>query len=216
MNRYAFLLVPIVSEQPWRYKMNNRYILIRIFGIFIFSCFASQSMATNWPTTKAEFSRLPAYCLARHGPKYGISVPESEINKWKRILGAGFLHVHHFCAGLNTLRILDRKIPEKHELIGVLGEFEYTQRHSPKDLPLLPRIHVEKGKLLLRLDRNGEAVREFLQAIKLKPDYTLPYAELSDYYEKNELTKDAINILEEGLKHSPNSKRLKRRLDKLK
>lgn len=196
--------------------MKHRFIFCRTLGIILLSCIASKSLATAWPTTKTEFSKLPPYCLARHGPKYGIHVPKPEIEKWQRILGGGFLHVHHFCAGLNTLKILERGIPKEDQLIGVLKEFEYTQSHSPKDFPLQPLISVEKGKLLLRLNREADAIREFLHAIKLKPNYTLPYAVLSDFYVKYGQEKEAESLLEEGLKHSPKSKMLKRRLANLK
>lgn len=51
--------------------------------------------------------------------------------------------------------------------------------------------------------------------MKLKPGYASSYAALSDYYKKIGLKKRAKDILEEGLKYSPNSKKLKRRLEKL-
>ena len=97
----------------------------------------------------------------------------------------------------------------------MLKEFEYTQKHAGKNFPLQPKISLEKGKVLLQLNRNTEALSEFQTAIQLKPSYTPPYAELSDYYVKIGIPDQAENILKQGLKHSPNSKSLKRRLAKL-
>ncbi len=56
---------------------------------------------------------------------------------------------------------------------------------------------------------------EFRHAIELKPTYTPPYVALSDYYVEKGQIEEAKKILEEGLKHSPESSRLKRRLKKL-
>jgi len=194
-----------------------RSILSRTLAIILFSFVFTESVATKWPTTESEFAMLPPYCKARQGRQYGLKMSEAEIQKWKRALGPGFNNVHHFCAGLNTLYILNKKVngAGKAELGGVLKEFEYTQTHSSKNFPLQPRISVEKGKLLLRLNRIGEAISEFQQAMKLKPSYTSSYAALSDYYVKIGLLDKAESILKEGLKYSPNSKKLKRRLKKL-
>ncbi|MCB1879539.1 MAG: hypothetical protein H6964_01945 [Chromatiaceae bacterium] len=193
----------------------KKYVVLFI-NLFLLLLISSESLATAWPKTRAEFASLPPYCLARQGKQIGLTVSEVEIKKWERILGGGFLHVHHFCAALNTLKILDRGTPKEYELQGVIKEFDYVLTQSPKNFPLIPLINVEKGKVLLRLNQRGEAVREFLNAIKFKPNYTLPYAVLSDYYVQYGQEEEAKSILEEGLKHSPKSKMLMRRLAKLK
>lgn len=186
-------------------------IINRTIAIILFSAVSAESMATNWPKTESEFALLPPYCKAKMGPGNGLKVPEAEIQKWKQALGPGFMHVHHFCAGLNSLNSTSVAA-----LRVVLKEFEYSQKHSPKDFPLQPKISVEKGKLLLRLNRSAEAVSEFQHAIMLKPNYAPAYAALSDYYAQyDQLIDKAKKTLEEGLKHSPNSKMLKRRLAKL-
>ena len=168
---------------------------------------------TYWPSTAVEFARLPPYCKARAG-KGNLKPSEVEIQHWKQKLGPGFLHVHHLCAALN----FNNKYPgttDESALRVVIKELDYLQEHAPSDFPLHPLVSVERGKFLLRLNLAAEAILEFQNAIRLKPSYTPPYAELADYYAETGQTEEAINILREGLKHSPKSRRLKRRLAKL-
>ncbi len=170
--------------------------------------------ASYWPSTEAEFSKLPPYCKARAGKGKGLAVSDYEIQKWKQKLGPGFLHVHHLCAALN-FNIIYPGTTDKPALKVIVKELDYVQRHAPADFPLHPLVSLERGKFLLRLDLVTEAILEFQKAIKFKPSYTPPYAELSDYYAETGQTEEAISILKEGLKHSPRSRRLKRRLSKL-
>ena len=83
----------------------KKYVVLFI-NLFLLLLISSESLATAWPKTRAEFASLPPYCLARQGKQIGLTVSEVEIKKWERILGGGFLHVHHFCAALNTLKVL--------------------------------------------------------------------------------------------------------------
>lgn len=196
--------------------MKTRNLFNYLLAIILSFCISAESLAAYWPKTEAEFALLPPYCRVKMGRLQGLEVPESEINKWKKNFGPGYYHVHHVCAGLHTMYILDSKPNVKdYEYIGAIKTYKYSQRHSPKDFVLQPKISLELGKIYLRLNRVPEAISELQNAIQLKPSYTAPYAVLSDYYIKIGLKDKAKAILEEGLKHSPNSKKLKRRLDKL-
>ena len=90
--------------------MNYRNAITRTFAIILFSFISANSLASNWPKSEAEFALLPPYCKARMGPGKGLNVPESEVAKWKQVLGPGFIHVHHFCAGLNTMNNMNKKV----------------------------------------------------------------------------------------------------------
>lgn len=196
--------------------MNVRYIVNNMLAIMLSSFISAESSAATFPKTEADFSRLPPYCRAKMGQRAGLKVTESEIRKWKQVLGPGYFQVHHVCAGLHTMYLLDKKVSVKdYEYIQALKTYQYTQRHAPKDFVLQPKISVEIGKIFLRLNRNPEAISEFQNAIQLKPTYAASYAALSDYYKKAGLEQKAKDILEEGLKYSPNSKKLKRRLAEL-
>lgn len=192
--------------------MTFRLAIYHSLAVILFFFISSECFAKFYPETEADFALLPAYCKARSSSG---NAPEAEIQKWKKLLGPGFIHVHHFCYGLHQLNIINRGVPTASQFNTVLQEFNYTQKHAGKDFPLQPKISLEKGKILLQLDRSSEAISEFNTAIKLKPTYTAPYAALSDYFIKVGLKDNAKAILEEGLRHSPNSKKLKRRLAEL-
>ncbi len=71
------------------------------------------------------------------------------------------------------------------------------------------------GKVLERLGRGSEAARFYLDAIQRKPDYSPPYAALSDYHKELGNMEEAKKILRQGLKHNPSSRSLKRRAKEL-
>jgi tetratricopeptide (TPR) repeat protein len=71
---------------------------------------------------------------------------------------------------------------------------------------MLPEVNLQKGLALRLLSRHGEAASEFVEALKLKPDYTPAYAALVDLYLDLGDLDNARGILEEGLRHVPDSK----------
>lgn len=189
-------------------------IFLLLAGLFLLTENTAYA-GSYWPSTEAEFAKLPPYCKARVAKGKGLKMSDAEIQKWKNALGPGFIHVHHLCAALNY-NILRPGSTDKPGLRVVMKDIEYVQKKAPKDFPLHPLLSLERGKILLRLDQPVEAIMEFQKAIAVKPSYTPPYAALGDYYTESGQTDKAIDILEKGLKHSPKSRRLKRRLSKLK
>ena len=167
-----------------------------------------------YPKTDADFAKLPEYCSAR----MNRTGPASQ-KRWKRIMGqSGWLHLHHYCAALNSInranlgtradRIEDSLERALHSINGVLET-------TGKSFVLRPELHLNKGKVLVRLKRFGDALFEFKKAISIKPDYIPAYSALSDLYVKTGDRENAVRILKTGLEKKPNSRSLKRRLGKL-
>ncbi len=102
-------------------------------------------------------------------------------------------------------------LDKTHNLNNSILEYDYVIEKAPQEFAWLPEILTKKGESLVRLDRGAEGALEFERAIKLSPEYTLPYAALSDYYKESGQIAKARQALERGLAVAPDSRLLLRR-----
>ncbi|SRR6266513_348500 len=166
-------------------------------------------------------SRLPEYC--KYTQLFRDNVPggnnPAEIERLTRLMGNTFIHMHHYCFGLmnvNRAAFLSNTRGDRlHNLNYSLLEFDYVIDRAPADFSLLPEILTRRGESLILLDRSAEAMLEFQRAIKIKADYTLPYAAMSDYYKGTGQLPKAREWLEKGLAAAPNARPLMRRMAEL-
>ena len=168
---------------------------------------------TAYPKTDSDFALLPPYCKARSG-----RTNKADAENWKRRIGQGWVHIHHYCAGLDYINKANVAYDSENRidlLNKALHGFSYMQDRTGSKFILQPEISTQKGRVYLRLNQDGAALQEFHNAIKLNPKYVPAYSELGDYYRDKNKPEEARKILEQGLKHNPKSKALKRRLDKL-
>jgi uncharacterized protein HemY len=107
-------------------------------------------------------------------------------------------------------------MPRNHLLESAVGEFQYMLRGcEDPNAPFKPEILTNLGRAYVGLKKYSDAVRVFTEAIRRNPKYVAAYVELSGVFVLLNSTEDARKILEDGLKHSPGSKVLKARLDRL-
>lgn len=190
--------------------------LLILISLFL----ASQWACGAYPGTDADFAVLPPYCKARLRKDASYEV-------WNRRLGPDFLHVHHYCAGLHTRNIGDKFYTshigdklrsnngrEEHYTTAI-GEMGYVLTHASPTFKLLPKIYYDQGQMYETLGKTVEAMQVYQQSIKLNPKLPMPYAALSDLFKKQKNNKEAIMILEQGLKYKPTSKALLKRMEKL-
>jgi tetratricopeptide (TPR) repeat protein len=178
---------------------------------------ATQSFAV-YPQTDKDFSLLPPFCKAKLKP----SSP-AETDLWARRLGYDFGHTHHYCAALHSLRVANAIIPtdadrkqDKMGLYGaVLSEVKYMEDFADSKYVLFPNIYTTKAEALFALNQPGEAAAYLTKAIQKNKKFTKAYSMLADYYIKTGNTKAATDILQEGLKYSPKSKILQKKLNNL-
>ena len=182
----------------------------------LYFVFYSMHAFPAWPESESDFSLLPPYCKARgedaHGQIYST---------WSKRIGNPFLDIHHYCAGLHTVRLANQTtepIQKKYHLQQAVAEMEYVIRASVKRSgrePIISEIYTQQGKVLLRLDRIPEALNAFQKAIQIKKDYAPAYIAMADLYISQGNDQEALDVVNRGLKYAPKSKGLKRRLDKL-
>jgi tetratricopeptide (TPR) repeat protein len=126
--------------------------------------------------------------------------------------------MYHYCGALveiNRYYKSSDKQDRKFLIQNSIGNLDYMISHAEQSSALMPEIYFTKGRILVLDGRNAEAVKEFLQAIRLKPDYADPYAAMADFYARIEKKQDALKILQEGLRQIPTSRKLARRYQEL-
>lgn len=164
-----------------------------------------------------EVSMLPGFCVYTEyfRQRYGKETAP-ELAQWRSLIGASFIHIHHYCFALiktNRALLLARdKESRRWYLYDSLGEFDYVIDRVPETFVLLPEILTKKAENMLHLGMTDAAISLLKRASELKPDYWPPYARLGDYYKQIGDIDAARAALEKGLSLVPDAAALKRRL----
>lgn len=157
---------------------------------------------------KVGYDVLPPYCEARC--KYSINDKDRipAVKKWSSALGHHtYVHLHHYCFGL--------AYDYMNNLGRASGEYSYVLHHWPKDSVLRPMALYKKALVSKRRGNTQSFVGLLREAINAKPNFTPPYAELSDWALGIGEREKAVNYLKEGLSHNPASKLLADKLKKI-
>jgi len=174
----------------------------------------------DFPTTKEHFSLLPPYCLAQMKPEWA---PSGAPKLWQSRLPGGYAHLHHYCSALHNINIAQRMIPadegqkkvRRRFYEAATGGIGYMEENADPNFILNPQMYATKAVALFALDRPSEAVNYLEKAIQKNNKFSKAYGMLADYWIKTGNKKSAIEILNEGLKYSPNSKILIKRRNAL-
>lgn len=186
--------------------------------------FGSPSQELNGPSL-SELAVLPPYCRAQpyiyvqdqDAPQ--LHVTETERQRWRNIIGEDFIHLHHYCWALTYVNRANKSPDEAKRgeyLRRAVAEIDYVQRNASPALAILPEIGVRKGLVLRLLGEDETAVKEFRDAIELRPSYPPAYIALSDYHLEQGDIEKAHKVLQEGLQHSSKSRLLSRKLAEVK
>lgn len=156
---------------------------------------------------------LPPYCAARFDEK------SEAFKSWKSSMGQDFIHVHHYCAGLNFVNrargMVSSDKDRRGTLEAALRNFDYMLAHTAPDFSLRPEILMNRGIALSMMNRTGEAIGELLKSIEADPAQPRAYLTLAEMYEKQKNRAKALETVTEGLRHNPDIKSLQRRYTEL-
>jgi tetratricopeptide (TPR) repeat protein len=164
---------------------------------------------------------LPEYCRYTQnfrscGPR---ATDKAEVDRWTRLMGPTFNHMHHYCMGLIDINHATYIAKSREERVSYLGhsvvEFDYVIERAPPDFSLLPEILTRKGESLIGMGRGPQGVAALRGAIDVDPSYWLPYATISDYYKETGDLAKAREWLQKGLSVAPNARGLTRRVAEL-
>ena len=166
--------------------------------------------------TVGETAMLPAYCPDTMG--YGAYMdattnPSPRAGLWVGLMGKSFWHMHHHCYGLLKLR--RAMLPgtpahtRKFELGSAIDEFNYMIQNSTANFIMLPEIYVRRGDAQVLLGDVVGAGESFEASRRAKPDYSPAYTHWAEELAKNGAKKNALGILEAGLRIAPSSAELR-------
>jgi tetratricopeptide (TPR) repeat protein len=131
-------------------------------------------------------------------------------NHWK---------IHHYCyAQLHFMRANRagaKPMQVKEHLSATVEEIDFTIEKVTPDFILLPEMLLYRGRALLRLGKEGEALASWEQAIKLKADYWPPYMEIANLRVRAGDRGKAAEVLRVAIERSPGAKPVQERLREL-
>ena len=156
---------------------------------------------------------LPQYCKDRAN---GSQSPEWA--KWRGTFGEAFIHMHHYCAGIFAEKQA-KSAPNQHERATQLGkvvsQMKYVSSACNARCAIYPELHTRWGWALGMQGRTAEAIKHYQLAFKAKKNYAPAYAGLFELHLEANQPDEARKVLEQGLRNSPKSSMLKRRLKEL-
>ena len=159
---------------------------------------------------KVKRGKLPKFCIAAGSA--GSKHPSR--SKYEKYYGPIFIHVHHFCRGLDKINIANRTNDKK-----ILGrsiyEFDYVlNKPDPKKRMNYKVAYAKGGALLMLNDRIG-AMKSFYRSIKLNKKFPAGYIALSNVFMQYKNKQKACEILKIGLKNNPDSANFKAYLENI-
>jgi tetratricopeptide (TPR) repeat protein len=164
--------------------------------------------------TPAEMALIPPYCADAatfgSGDAYYNTSPGAA--KWVAMMGKGFWAIHHYCWALINLSRIQR--PSTPPVIrqgtreAALSDMKYVIDNTTPNFVVLPEIYTRMGEVQLALDRDAEAYASFSKARQLKPDYWPAYYQWADDLRRKGRKDQAREVVQEGLRHAPQSKSL--------
>lgn len=171
------------------------------------------SVMADGAPSQAEIAALPAYCAAKLVE--GTNPEPAKI--WRSSMGGDFIHMHHYCFGLNFLNRARRSFSSENSgtLAAAVREFDYMLSNCSPGFSLRPEILLNRGIALSMMKRNGEAVGNLLKSIEMDPKQPRAYMVLADLYDKQKNRGKALETVTAGLRHNPSTKSLQRRYTEL-
>lgn len=172
----------------------------------------AQSVAAEWAPSKTELSALPPYCAARFDEK------SDAFKRWKVTMGPDFVHIHHYCAGLNFVNRSYSMASTKSRLEilnAAVRNFDYVLTHTQPSFYLRPEALMNRGIALSMMQNQGEAIGSLHKAIEMNPRLPRAYITLADLYDKMKDRSKALETVSEGLRHNPDTRSLQRRYTEL-
>lgn len=161
-----------------------------------------------------EMLRLPAYCQVRFS-----APPQSpEWKGWRDRIGANYIDLHHYCAGINFVnRYWGARTAKDRSfyLQNAMNNFDYMVKAEKPDFTLRAELYSHRGEAFKLMRRPAEAVRDFNHALSIDPRFVKPYLQLAELNVAGKTAARALEIVTEGLRHVPDSKALQRRYREL-
>lgn len=158
--------------------------------------------ALSFGATEEEKKMLPAVCQGKN-----------------KDLTKGVQYLNHYCYGENFINRASNPLYSQSQIKSILRsaaeEISAAIRRNDKKHPFMPVMLGRLAYVKAKQKKIDEAVALYTEAIQLNRNYPKNYAQLSNIYKRQGNLEKALEVINEGLKHSPNSKYLKKKLKRL-
>lgn len=185
-----------------------------LFGVALLGGFASAHALEPWTPTEQEMAALPTFCKV----KFREKTDSPAWRQWAAGLGPDFIHVHHYCAGLNFLNrsYRSRTLQERnYNLSSARNNMQYMIDHAAPSFALMPEVYYSLGIISQLEGRTGESILNLRKAVELRPSMISSWQALADRYLAIQDRAQALQAITEGLRHNPDSQSLQRRYKEL-
>lgn len=188
------------------------------------SCPAAQAQKDFGSITEIDKRTMPLLCRLILIDKPSAHLGSGQIEnaalfeKPEYRMAKGNIHVHHYCyAFLDKNRYFSSSDPAKKSffLHVFMGEIDYVLNASPKEWEFFHQLYYEQAEMYFLANDLPKALQKANEALKHRPDFDKAHALMSDTYLKLGKRGEAIQQLQIGLKASPASLRLIRRLKEI-
>jgi tetratricopeptide (TPR) repeat protein len=201
--------------------MVNTVLLVLAFGSS--GAMAQSDRLPNQPNffTWGELALLPEYCRDTQGVLYqvhGNGQDSPRAPYWLSLMGTDFWHMHHYCYALAYMMRAEAAgvTPQqkKYLYLRAISDYNYVIKNALPSMALMPEVMYKVGELQLLMENPGAASDAFERARQLRPDYWPAYTRWADVLAGLKRHNDALALVREGLRHSPDAKELLARATK--
>ncbi len=172
--------------------------------IILFLCYIPvlSWAALPFGATEAEKKMLPPVCQGKN----------------KEIV-SGLIYFNHYCYGENFINRSQNSLyprgDRNYYLSAGASEIESAIERNNKKHPFMPVLLNRLAFIKEKQKKTDEAIALYKKSIKLNKNYVRTYYLLANLYKRKKDFKKAIEAINEGLKHNPDSKYLKKKLKRI-
>jgi tetratricopeptide (TPR) repeat protein len=188
------------------------HVRYRAAGVFTALALLASPAFASFTPSPAEMAALPPYCAARFDEN------SAAFKTWRATMGSDFIHVHHYCAGLNFLNRaygISSAKDRQGTLAGAVRNFDYVLTHTQPTFYLRADALMNRGIASSLMQKQAEAMQNLKQALEMNPKLVRAYVALADLYEKQKNRGKALDTVSEGLRQNPDTRSLQRRYTEL-
>lgn len=156
------------------------------------------SYSVDFILEQVKQKKLPSYCAHMGVLMQGRT---AEGRQLRASYGPGWEHMHHFCWAL-----VDAQKGYDGQAI---SNIDYALRRVGRNFKLRPMVLKQKAQILMLNGRVSEAVPVYKEIIDVQPDIEDGYLGLANIFLQQGDKKTAREIVKQGLRHSPDSAKLK-------
>ena len=161
-----------------------------------------------------ELRMLPAYCGPRAQP-WGNDGSRPEVRRWLQVFGRDYMHMHHYCLALLSLRKASVQIdPRMRRATYEVARRNliYMEKNVSRGFVLWPELKLLLAEAYRGLGEFGKAVVAAEAALAMKPDYGRAAVFLADLWIGMDKPEEALNVLRRAVGHGARSRAVNRRL----